>query len=103
MVMQMGVCIVVHCTSMNNTNRLISSDNKGVASLMMEAWGEEGARSNQSDSQSNQSDSQSNPSDSHSPFVAAFAQANVGDVSPNTLGAFCIDTGLPCQVRFGHY
>lgn len=26
----------VHCTSMNNKNSLISSDNKGVASLMME-------------------------------------------------------------------
>lgn len=26
----------VHCTSMNNTNRLISSDNKGLAALMFE-------------------------------------------------------------------
>ena len=26
----------VHPTSMNNTNRLISSDNKGLASIMME-------------------------------------------------------------------
>ena len=26
----------VHCTSMNNTNRLISSDNKGLAELMFE-------------------------------------------------------------------
>ena len=30
-------------------------------------------------------------------FVAAFAQSNLGDVSPNTKGAKCIDTGLPCD------
>eukprot|EP01018_Ginkgo_biloba_P019727 Gb_09001 [translate_table: standard] len=30
-------------------------------------------------------------------FVAAFCQSNVGDVSPNVLGTFCIDTGLPCD------
>ncbi len=28
-------------------------------------------------------------------FVAAFGQANVGDTSPNVLGAFCQDTGVP--------
>ena len=28
----------VHCTSMNNSNRLVSSDNKGLASLMMERY-----------------------------------------------------------------
>ena len=33
-------------------------------------------------------------------FVSAFCQTNCGDVSPNTLGAFCIDTGLPCD--FNH-
>ncbi|KAK9734779.1 hypothetical protein RND81_04G163000 [Saponaria officinalis] len=33
-------------------------------------------------------------------FVAAFCQSNCGDVSPNTLGTFCIDTGLPCD--FNH-
>lgn len=33
-------------------------------------------------------------------FVSAFCQSNVGDVSPNTLGSFCIDTGLPCE--FNH-
>ncbi|GFX42478.1 neutral ceramidase 2 [Trichonephila clavipes] len=36
---------------------------------------------------------------SRGPFVAAFAQANEGDVSPNTKGARCIDTGLPCDVN----
>ncbi|WJX31376.1 Neutral ceramidase 1 [Trifolium repens] len=33
-------------------------------------------------------------------FVAAFCQPNSGDVSPNVLGAFCLDTGLPCH--FNH-
>ncbi|CAM6092839.1 unnamed protein product [Calypogeia fissa] len=32
-----------------------------------------------------------------SPFVAAFCQSNVGDTTPNILGAFCTDTGLPCD------
>ena len=62
----------VHGTSMNNTNRLINGDNKGAASLFMERDMDDG-------------------------FVAAFCQANVGDTSPNTLGAFCMDTGLPCD------
>lgn len=30
-------------------------------------------------------------------FVSAFCQSNCGDVSPNVLGAFCLDTGLPCD------
>ncbi|KAG2424279.1 hypothetical protein HXX76_014657 [Chlamydomonas incerta] len=30
-------------------------------------------------------------------FVAAVAQAAVGDTSPNTAGAYCLDTGLPCE------
>ncbi|KAM7257477.1 hypothetical protein ACFE04_013218 [Oxalis oulophora] len=33
-------------------------------------------------------------------FVSAFCQTNCGDVSPNVLGAFCIDSGLPCD--FNH-
>ena len=33
-------------------------------------------------------------------FVGAFCQSNVGDVSPNVLGAFCTDNGLPCD--FNH-
>ncbi|GMI97150.1 neutral ceramidase 1 [Hibiscus trionum] len=33
-------------------------------------------------------------------FVSAFCQTNCGDVSPNVLGAFCVDTGLPCD--FNH-
>ncbi|XP_015929598.2 neutral ceramidase [Parasteatoda tepidariorum] len=69
----------VHCTSMNNTNDLISSDNKGYASLLFEK------KMNQ------------NALLGKGPFVAAFAQANEGDVSPNTNGPKCIDTGLPCD------
>ncbi|KAE8770568.1 neutral ceramidase [Hordeum vulgare] len=33
-------------------------------------------------------------------FVSAFCQSNCGDVSPNVLGTFCIDTHLPCD--FNH-
>ncbi|GMH12248.1 hypothetical protein Nepgr_014089 [Nepenthes gracilis] len=33
-------------------------------------------------------------------FVSAFCQTNCGDVSPNVLGAFCIDSGLSCD--FNH-
>lgn len=77
----------VHCTSINNTNNLISGDNKGVASQYMEKWA-----------------AQQTPHKSASPavgelqvtddFVAAFGQANVGDTSPNIQGAFCQDTGV---------
>jgi len=30
--------------------------------------------------------------------VAAFASANLGDVSPNLKGPKCIDTGLDCDM-----
>ena len=54
----------VHPTSLGNTNRLISGDNKGYASYRFEkAMG-------------------TNYAEAH-PFVAAFAQTNAGDVSPN--------------------
>jgi Neutral/alkaline non-lysosomal ceramidase, N-terminal len=58
----------VHGTSMNNTNSLISGDNKGFASWALERM--------------------HNPPSSMpgtGPFVAAFAQSNEGDVSPNTV------------------
>ena len=32
--------------------------------------------------------------------MAAFGQSNEGDVSPNTKGAHCLDTGKPCE--FNH-
>lgn len=72
----------VHCTSMNNTNELISSDNKGYASLLFERH----------------MNGMGKPL-GKGPFVAAFAQANEGDVSPNTRGPRCIDTGLPCDAE----
>ena len=70
----------VHGTSMNNSNHLVSSDNKGLAALLFEEA--------------------FNPAGSlpgRGPFVAIFAQANEGDVSPNTRGPRCTDTNLPCD------
>ena len=69
----------VHCTSINNTNTLISGDNKGVAAQFLEGWAA-GAAHNSTMGRG---------------FVGAFGQANVGDTSPNVLGAFCQDTGMP--------
>ncbi|KAG1714295.1 Neutral ceramidase [Nymphon striatum] len=70
----------VHGTSMNNTNKLISGDNKGYASQLFEAA--------------------MNPTalPGKGKFVAAFAQANLGDVSPNTKGPHCLNTGKPCDL-----
>jgi len=71
----------VHATSMNNTNKLISGDNKGLAShLFEEAMNPPGTFPGEGQ------------------FVAGFAQANCGDISPNTAGPRCQDTGLPCDV-----
>lgn len=70
----------VHCTSMNNTNPYISSDNKGYASILME-----------------QDVNGVDVMPGRGSFVAAFASTNLGDVSPNTMGAKCLDTGLPCD------
>ncbi len=69
----------VHCTSINNTNSLISGDNKGVAAQFMEEWAAKSSRDGNATVSQN--------------FVASFGQSNVGDTSPNILGAFCYDTG----------
>ena len=66
---------------MNNTNHLISGDNKGAASLMFEKSMNKGQLPGKG------------------PFVAAFASTNLGDVSPNTKGPHCMDTGLPCDLE----
>ncbi|KAI9684485.1 MAG: hypothetical protein M1829_002295 [Trizodia sp. TS-e1964] len=69
----------VHGTSMLGNNTLISGDNKGVAARLLE---------------------QALVGSDHAAdgFVAGFSQSNVGDTSPNVLGAFCEDgTGLPCK------
>lgn len=69
----------VHCTSMNNSNILISGDNKGLASLLFEQAMNPGSLPGKG------------------PFVAAFPNPNPGDVSPNTGGPHCMDTGLSCD------
>lgn len=71
----------VHGTSMNNTNHLISSDNKGYASVLFE-----------------QDFNPAGTQVGRGKFVAIFAQANEGDVSPNTRGPRCVDSGLPCDL-----
>ena len=81
----------VHGTSMNGTNTLISGDNKGYASYMMERQYNIG-----NNMRSMQSNTQQSPSHC-SPFIAAFASTNLGDVSPNTAGPRCLDTGGPCD------
>jgi neutral ceramidase len=69
----------VHGTSLNNTNMLVSGDNKGYAAYLFEKA--------------------KNPPGTlpgTGAFVAAFGQSNLGDVSPNTMGAKCPD-GSPCD------
>lgn len=72
----------VHGTALNNTVTVISSDNKGVASQLFEKYIASKRRSVASMEK----------------FVAAFGQSNSADVSPNTEGAYCLDTGLQCDV-----
>lgn len=69
----------VHGTSMLGNNTLISGDNKGVAAYLFEESVKDDA----------------NAADG---FVAGFSQANVGDTSPNVLGAYCEDgSGEECN------
>ena len=70
----------VHGTSLNNTNKLVSGDNKGYASYLFE-----------------QAVNPAGTVTGEGKFVAAFAATNLGDVSPNINGTFCMDTGLPCD------
>lgn len=70
----------VHGTSLYENNTLSSGDNKGLAAIMVET----------------QMDPNSMPG--HTNFVAGFSQANVGDTTPNTKGAFC-DSGEPCDYK----
>ncbi|XP_040294244.1 neutral ceramidase [Bufo bufo] len=69
----------VHAVSMPNTNHLISSDNLGYASYLFEQAKNGGSLPGEGS------------------FVAAFASTNLGDVTPNTKGPHCINTGLPCD------
>ncbi|KAI9487247.1 MAG: Neutral/alkaline nonlysosomal ceramidase [Benjaminiella poitrasii] len=70
----------VHGVSVNNTNKLINGDNKGYAAYFAEKVMND-----------------TKYSDSGHRFVAAFAQQNEGDVSPNTLGPFCTGTDISCD------
>ncbi|KDN41988.1 hypothetical protein K437DRAFT_168789 [Tilletiaria anomala UBC 951] len=70
----------VHGTSLNENNTLTSTDNKGLAALWMEQAMDPNALPGRSS------------------FVAGFSQSQVGDTSPNTLGAFCPD-GSPCDFK----
>ncbi|KAJ5575425.1 hypothetical protein N7450_009324 [Penicillium hetheringtonii] len=68
----------VHGTSMYNNNTLVTGDNKGVAAYLFE-------RSVEGDSRFTDD------------AVIGFSQANVGDTSPNILGAWCEDgSGKEC-------
>lgn len=70
----------VHPTSMNNTNKLVSSDNVGYASLLLEK--------------------ELNPGSliGKGKIVAAFASTNLGDSSPNTNGPKCEFSAMPCDL-----
>ncbi|XP_045768762.1 neutral ceramidase [Maniola jurtina] len=70
----------VHPTSMNNTNRLISSDNVGYASILME-----------------KELNGNNTLPGKGRIVCAFASTNLGDVSPNTRGPRCEFSGKACD------
>ncbi|XP_026172018.1 neutral ceramidase isoform X2 [Mastacembelus armatus] len=69
----------VHAVSMNYTNQMVSSDNMGYASYLLEQDKNPGALPGQGG------------------FVAGFSSSNLGDVSPNTRGPHCVNTGLPCD------
>ncbi|XP_048464909.1 neutral ceramidase [Rhincodon typus] len=69
----------VHPVSMNNTNHLVSSDNMGYASYLFEQEKNTGSLTGEG------------------PFVAAFASSNLGDVSSNTMGPHCVNTGETCN------
>ncbi|XP_061381436.1 neutral ceramidase-like [Danaus plexippus] len=72
----------VHTTSMNMTNRLISSDNLGYAAMRMEK-------------ELNPGRAAGKPS-----IVGGFFSASLGDVSPNIRGPRCERSGQECDNQF---
>lgn len=69
----------VHGTSMYNNNTIVTGDNKGVAAYLFERSADDDARFADD-------------------VVVGFSQANVGDTSPNILGAWCEDgSGKMCR------
>ncbi|KAJ8538160.1 hypothetical protein K7X08_014700 [Anisodus acutangulus] len=118
-----------HGTSMSRNNKLISGDNKGAAARFFEDWVTSQEKNSSTNSTlpnskvlgSNQALFNKASEIKHTggkacinttsqgfkvrknkelKFVGAFCQSNVGDVSPNVLGTFCIDSGLSCD--FNH-
>ncbi|XP_031397064.1 neutral ceramidase 2-like isoform X2 [Punica granatum] len=109
-----------HGTSMSRTNSLISGDNKGAAARFMEDWQRDSLKGfNGTETMQLAASfpfSRGRPvtrlssvarrvrnafrQTDRPQFVSAFCQTNCGDVSPNVLGAFCIDSGKPCD--FNH-
>lgn len=69
----------VHPVSMNNTNRLVSTDNVGYASILLEK------------------EYNTNDLAGKGKFIGAFCSTNLGDVSPNIKGPVCEKTGNPCD------
>uniref|UniRef100_A0A8D0L4Y3 Neutral ceramidase n=1 Tax=Sphenodon punctatus TaxID=8508 RepID=A0A8D0L4Y3_SPHPU len=69
----------IHPVSMNYSNHLVTSDNVGYASYLLEEEKNKGLLPGQGS------------------YVAAIAAANEGDVSPNTKGPHCINTGESCD------
>ncbi|ERL84934.1 neutral ceramidase [Dendroctonus ponderosae] len=71
----------VHAVSVNNTNCLVTADNVGHASILLEA--------------------EYNPNSviGQGSFVGAFASSNLGDVSPNLKGPICVNTGEECDYQ----
>lgn len=71
----------VHGTSMLENNTHVSADNKGVAAYLFEQ-------------------SVKGTTNAAEGFVAGFSQANVGDTTPNVLGAYCDDgSGQMCSLE----
>lgn len=69
----------VHGTSLLGNQTLVAGDNKGVAAYLYE---------------------QEAPSNAAPGFVAGFSQANVGDTTPNVMGAYCEDgSGTQCRLN----
>ncbi|KAH7567060.1 hypothetical protein JRO89_XS07G0011600 [Xanthoceras sorbifolium] len=117
-----------HGTSMSKDNKLISGDNKGAAARFFEDWFTSSTKYSSSTIITNSSTSSDMEKliekaqeikatggkpcgkttsqgfkvrkNDGSLFVGAFCQSNVGDVTPNVLGAFCTDSGKPCD--FNH-
>ncbi|KAI4340356.1 hypothetical protein MLD38_025201 [Melastoma candidum] len=90
-----------HGTSMSRTNSLISGDNKDNELLELAAsFRSPSGRPTRMVLSVSRRVRNAQRQAKKPQFVAAFCQSNCGDVSPNVLGAFCIDTGLPCD--FNH-